>query len=138
MTPPSSVIQGPKVEGCVVDAESEGYQCVEYPEKERFIPFSMGQDLECMSPADLENMLLSCRRKTVDLTLCAVNYEADLFSCIDPHNEEFEISLEDADNFFCMSPGHLQRVTDRCSVPYPTFNRGMRPPSRDLESEYTQ
>lgn len=107
---------GPKVDICVVDAASHGYQCVDYPESEHFVPFSDPRDLGCTSPADTEAFLKACKDKKILLVpVCKYSPQWDDFYCLRPDGHgQFHLPLKDSDKFVCLSEIHRKRIYERC------------------------
>jgi hypothetical protein len=110
----SSIPQGPLINGCVIDVPNHGYQCSDALGQYFFQPFSKVSSFECFAPWDFETFLKKCVNNEKDTVLmdlsCTVFSEKQ--TCI--YNAD-EISLEDMNNFFCMSLNDLKRTLDRCS-----------------------
>jgi len=113
---------GPAITGCVVDAAKDGFDCVTYPSTKSFLPWSLGVFLSCASPEDIEDFLKACESQQIlPITTCKLEVNQDKFQCTDPHGFKIEISLDEADNFFCASSLNWTRMKQRCSKPNPGF-----------------
>lgn len=114
----ASCKSGPRVTACVVDVKSEGFQCVSYPNTRYFLPLKDGEDLECVSPSDLEDALKACKNhKVLPVTLCELRFAESKWQCATPSGSSYLLPLEKADNFFCMSEQDRKRVLQRCETP---------------------
>ena len=102
---------GLKVTACVVDAAHESFRCTHGSSKTT-VPLVQGEALLCASPIDTENFLKACKEKQIlDITLC--QYEGAEFTCkLD--GVVTEISVADADNYFCLSALDFSRLKQRC------------------------
>ncbi len=84
--------------------------------KKSFIPLAEGQKLNCASPTELEDFLRACENhKLIDVEICHFNHAEQGFECVNPDDHKsILISVEDADNYFCVSDRDLARIKERC------------------------
>jgi hypothetical protein len=104
---------GAKIVACVTDVQSMSFQCSD-GEIEFSYPFEDRPDLECASPSDTEYFMNACKRgEIVQVTQC--KYEDSIrFLCRDAVGRVFDIPVEEANNYFCLTPQHRNRVYERC------------------------
>ena len=105
--------KGARVTVCVVDAPNSLFQCSD--DKKQFSKtLEEGRNLKCSSPAETESFLKACKQgKVLDMTLCTYQHSIE-FSCIDPQKNEQMVSLDDVDNYFCVTDQHKKRIIERC------------------------
>ncbi len=109
----SNCNHGLKATVCVVDAAAQGFQCSYDGGKGYFISLKEGEHLLCASITDAENVLKACKeKKQLPITLCT--YIDPSFHCVEPTGQDFELSVKDADNYFCLSPKDRRRLLERC------------------------
>lgn len=106
---------GPKVDVCIVDVQSKGYQCADANQKGYFVRFDDSHDLGCASPGETESFLKACKEKKVlPVTLCSYSIKEAYFRCIEPNGNQYPLALLDSDNYVCLSSLHRKRVIERC------------------------
>lgn len=108
--------KGARVTVCIVDAPNYGFQCADSDsnKKDYFLPLSEGKHLRCMSPEDTESFLKACKQgQVVEGTECIFE-EGNQFVCRDLLGREYPLVVDEADNFFCVSKLHKERIIDRC------------------------
>lgn len=100
----------------MVDYARGGFDCV-YNETRSFEPWSGGIDMECAGPEDVEEELKACQNdgQVLPITLCTLNIPPNAtFKCVNPFNQSFDITLQEADSFFCVSELDRKRLLERC------------------------
>lgn len=93
-----------------------GFQCATSKEKQ-FIQLKDGKDLMCISPDDFEQFLKACKKdhRVLAVTVCKF-FELDpvMFTCAPPDGQSFPMSIDQVDNYFCVSPSDRRRIEERC------------------------
>jgi len=108
----SSCAHGPEVNGCVVDPLAKGFDCAVDETHESFVKFEDSPDLVCLSPDDLSLFLKGCKNHQLTaVTTCELNYPNLEFLCTLPVGSQFSLSLEKADNYYCMSHKDYAQIT---------------------------
>lgn len=104
---------------CVVDPPNAGYQCSTDRQPGYYINWEQGKDLICASSADAEEFLKSCKQHEIlPITLCTYEASPPGFLCKAPGTgpgEGVVISLDQANNYFCLSPKDHRRLLERCA-----------------------
>lgn len=106
---------GPDIFACVVDAAHDGFQCADN-KKKWFISIKEGEDLECISPSDLEDFLKACKEdhRAIPVTLCRLDLANNDFECSPPVGVGFIKSIVEVDNYFCVTEQSKKRIIQRC------------------------
>lgn len=103
---------GPEVTGCVSDPKANGFQCGSKKDNSIFIPYEKSTGLVCMSPLDIKDFLKGCRQhEIIQVSLCKLSMPTLSFHCISPSSDVFSITLDESDNYFCMTETDLKKLT---------------------------
>lgn len=106
--------KGPLVDICLVDSHQMAFQCGNQ-EKKWKLPFDKGEKLVCSSPFDIQQLLVNCHRGIlIEVAVCRYSIQKQLFDCKDTDDVEFVVSIEQAENYTCLSENHKQRILNRC------------------------
>jgi len=106
---------GPKITGCVLSVQDAGFYCTDGQENSFFVSFTDARPLQCISGTNLESFFKGCKTgKLVKVTWCGV--EAGKAACTDERGGVSTPDIATLDNYFCLSPKDLARVSERCSL----------------------
>jgi hypothetical protein len=106
------------VTGCVVDSEGRIFACVKKNERSE-IAFKDGAHLLCSSPEDTESFMKACKRgQIIEVALCSYKIESDSFFCTLSNQQAYERSVDQTNNYFCVSANDRKRILERCSASY--------------------
>lgn len=108
--------EGPAIIICVLDVINQGYQCSRFDETPYFRSFDAPESSEmiCISPSNIEIILKACKKGSqVGFSSCT--FKGRVPYCQDSYGNSISLSLDQLDNYVCMSPQDRDRLLARCN-----------------------
>lgn len=114
----ASCVHGLRVTGCVVDPPLKGYDCYHGRTGEEFRPFEDPRVLKCTSALDAEAFLKACKLEHVVLSIPWCTFGGGVFDCLRADGTHYTLSVDQATNYYCLSPKDIGRISQRCGKAY--------------------